>query len=93
VIDPNGKITDQPANVFENTNDDDYGIILNAIDRTKQHLEKIKRFDMAGFQPPKPYVREMKRYGILPHDLPEDSEIDIYATDQAYWKSHWWEPK
>jgi hypothetical protein len=93
VIDPNGKITDQPANVFANTNDNDYGIILAAIDQTKQHLEKIKRFDMAGFQPPKPYVREMKRYGILPKDLPEDSKIDIYATDRAYWKSHWWKPQ
>ena len=92
-IDSKGKITEQPTNVFENTNDNDYEIILAAINQTKQRLEQIKRFDMAGFQPPEPYIREMKRYGILPQDLPEDFQIDIYATDRAYWKSHWWKPK
>ena len=29
----------------------------------------------------------MKRYGILPDDLPEDAAIDPYATDLSYWQS------
>ena len=39
------------------------------------------------------YVREMKRYGILPHELhPAAAAIDVYATDEAYWRSFWHEP-
>jgi hypothetical protein len=36
------------------------------------------------------YIREMKRYGILPptFDLGRDA-FDAYATDQAYWRSFW----
>ncbi|MHA1548398.1 MAG: hypothetical protein ACTSYE_05650, partial [Alphaproteobacteria bacterium] len=48
---------------------------------------------MDGGTPEKPsqnYVREMKRYGILPpeFDLATDP-IDAYAADQAYWRSFW----
>ena len=39
------------------------------------------------------YVREMKKYGILPADLPEDADIDVYATDRAYWRSLWYRPQ
>jgi hypothetical protein len=37
--------------------------------------------------------REMVRCGILPHALGFDAPIDVYATDQAYWKSLWYRPK
>jgi len=47
---------------------------------------------MPGFRPTPGYVREMKRYGILPNDLPEGAPIDVYATDRAYWRSLWWQP-
>ena len=41
----------------------------------------------------KPYVREMKRYGILPasFDAARDP-IDVYATDRAYWAAMGWHP-
>jgi hydrazine synthase alpha subunit-like protein/WD40 repeat protein len=45
---------------------------------------------MDGGTPKKPsplYVREMKRYGILP--LNTDAPIDVYATDEVYWRSFW----
>ncbi|MHC4192507.1 MAG: hypothetical protein ACYSUB_23065, partial [Planctomycetota bacterium] len=58
----------------------------------KKHLDKIKRFDMPDFRPRRSYVREMKRYGILSRDLPEDAKIDIYVTEQAYWRSLWYKP-
>ena len=79
--------------VFSDTNDPDYGAILAMIRRGKERLDEIKRFDMPGFKPPAPYVREMKRYGVLPStfDLARDP-IDVYATDQAYWRSMWHEP-
>lgn len=55
---------------------------------------RATRFDQTGgFKPNKDYVREMKRYGILPpeFDVAKDP-IDCYATDQAYWKLFWWQP-
>jgi hypothetical protein len=36
----------------------------------------------------------MKRFGILPEALnPAQGPIDVYATDQAYWKSFWFQPE
>jgi hypothetical protein len=81
------------AAVFKDTSDGDYKTLLTAVEETKQFLNKIKRFDMPGFQPKIPYMREMRRYGILPCDYPDDGEIDPYETDRAYWESLWWKPK
>ncbi len=51
-----------------------------------------QRFDMPRFQPRAEYVREMRRYGILPADAGRDKPIDVYATDRAYWQSLWYQP-
>jgi hypothetical protein len=81
-----------PAPVFADTRDADYQAILAMCREGKKQLDQIKRFDMPGFQPAAMYVREMKRFGILPQDLSAGSPIDVYATDQAYWRSLWWQP-
>jgi len=82
------------AIIFKSTDDPDYQAILAAVRRGKRTLEEIKRFDMAGFRPHAAYVREMKRYGILPASLdPAAESIDPYKTDQAYWRSLWWRPR
>jgi hypothetical protein len=78
--------------VFVSKEDEDYQAILRLAQDGKRHLETIKRFDMPDFQPNEYYVREMKRYGILPPDLPPQSKIDAYATDQKYWESLWHRP-
>ena len=80
--------------VFADTKDPDYVKLLASIRQAQARLEQIKRFDMPGFKPQFPYVREMKRFGILPRefDLAKDS-VDVYATDRAYWQSLWWSPK
>jgi hypothetical protein len=40
------------------------------------------------------YVREMKRYGILsPGFDPARYKLDVYKTDQAYWRSFWYRPE
>jgi hypothetical protein len=48
---------------------------------------------MDGGTPKNPssqYIREMKRYGILPADLDTSvNPIDVYATDEAYFRSFW----
>jgi hypothetical protein len=78
--------------VFASTADPDYQKILALCRAGKEHLESIKRFDMPGFRPPAMYVREMKRYGILPKAVPDDAPLDVYAIDEAYWRMHWWKP-
>ena len=76
--------------VFESDGDPDYRAILAHIEAAKDRLNTIKRFDMPGFQPRYEYLREMKRYGVLPKELAANTEIDIYATDRAYWQSLWY---
>ena len=40
------------------------------------------------------YVREMKRYGVLPASFDASVDpIDVYAADQAYWRSFWHQPQ
>ncbi|MHB8970284.1 MAG: HzsA-related protein [Pirellulaceae bacterium] len=76
--------------VFADTADPDYQKILAAIQDAQARLQQILRFDMPGFRPRAEYVREMKRYGILPADQPDDVAVDVYATDRAYWQSLWY---
>jgi hypothetical protein len=33
----------------------------------------------------------MKRYGILPADLPPSTTINPYQTDRRYWQSLWYQ--
>jgi hypothetical protein len=82
----------QSVTVFADANDPDYQKVLALCHDGKRKLEQIKRFDMPGFRPTKTYIREMKRYGLLPKNLSEDALIDVYETDRAYWRSLWWQP-
>ena len=75
------------APVFAATTDPDYQRILAMCRAGKRRLETIKRFDMPGFQAPEPYIREMKRYQILPEGFGADGSEDYYAIDRAYWHS------
>jgi cytochrome c553 len=47
-------------------------------------------YHVPTFRPNEHYVREMKRYGVLPatFDLAKDP-INVYETDQTYWRSFW----
>jgi len=79
----------KPVAVLAATDQPDYRTLLAMVEAGRQNLETIKRFDMPDFRPPPQYVREMKRYGVLPTDLAADARIDFYATDRAYWESLW----
>jgi len=76
--------------IFADTQDADYGRILAHLQAAKAKLAEIKRFDMPGFKPNEHYVREMKRFGVLPQtfDLAKHP-IDVYETDREYWRSLW----
>ena len=73
-------------NVFASKDDPDYQILLKAIQDIKALHDGDPRWDTPGFIPPPEYVREMKRYGILPESLDRLKDpIDFYAADRAYW--------
>lgn len=78
------------GDVFTSTSDPDYQIILKSIEDAAQHLAQKKRFDMPGFRPNEHYIREMQRFGALPEKLSPTDPINIYATDNRYWKSFWY---
>jgi mono/diheme cytochrome c family protein len=80
------------AAVFASTADPDYQKLLALCEAGKTHLGQIKRFDMAGFRPREDWIREMRRYGILPSDLEEKQPIDYYEVERAYWRSLWPRP-
>jgi len=79
--------------IFADTSDADYRAILAHVQEAKTKLDEIKRFDMPGFKPNEHYVREMKRYGVLPPSLDIDKDpIDVYAIDEKYFRSFWHVP-
>jgi len=82
----------KPSPVFASRSDRDWEILLRMVEAGKEYLQKIKRFDMPGFRPPEAYIREMKRFGILPADWPPEAHVDTYALDRAYWRSLWYKP-
>ncbi|MDR0390429.1 MAG: hypothetical protein LBH59_00865, partial [Planctomycetaceae bacterium] len=66
---------------------------LAGIERAKLQLDTIKRFDMPDFQPRPEYIREMKRFGILPNDFDNTkTPVNCYDLDQKYWQSLWFKP-
>ncbi len=83
----------QPAGVFAATTDPDYQTLLQMAAAGRTELERIKRFDMPGFQPRPQYLRELRRYGILPPDQPADAAVDPYQLDRLYWESQWYQPR
>lgn len=82
-----------PIEVFKDTRDPDYQTLLAMIRAGQKKLDEVKRFDMPGFQPRPEYLREMKRFGILPKSFDATKEkVDPYELDQRYWKSLWYKP-
>ena len=73
--------------IYESKEEPDYQRMLAHLKAAGKRLDEIKRFDMPGFKPRSEYVREMKRYGILPEsfDVKKDP-VDVYALEQAYWR-------
>jgi len=76
-----------PANVFASKDDPGYQTILRGIERGKKYVtEESTHFSLKPFRANPWYVREMKRYGVLPPDFAEDSPLDPYETDKKYWE-------
>jgi hypothetical protein len=79
------------GSVFANTSDPDYRLLLAMCAAGQRRLNEIKRFDMPGFRPRPEYVREMKRYGVLPGAFDVNkSPLDVYSVDRKYWDQFIW---
>jgi hypothetical protein len=75
------------GDVFMSREDPDYQRLLRAVEACKVTAETKPRYGTAGFQPNSQYIREMKRYGVLPVAFDPDAVlIDPFQTDQDYWR-------
>lgn len=71
--------------VFKDRNDKDWMAIVAAMQRGREQYG-APRWGEAGFQPNAQYVREMKRFGVLPDTFdPARDKIDCFEVDQRYW--------
>jgi len=79
--------------VFKTKIDKDYKLMLASLTRAKERVDRTTRFGTPNFRPNRQYIREMKKYGVLPKTFdPVKDKLDIFETDQAYWKSLWYKP-
>ncbi|HJN17523.1 MAG TPA: hypothetical protein QGH10_18600, partial [Armatimonadota bacterium] len=77
--------------VFADRTDQDYQVLLFALNAGKKARDRIPRYSTPDWQPNAQYVREMKRYGVLPAEMdPTRDKIDGFETDQLYWRSLWY---
>ena len=81
------------AQVFADRSEVDYQALLAMVTAGTDFLAEHKRFDMPGFVPRIDWVREMKRYGVLPDIVKPDQVTDVYAVEVKYWESLWHQPK
>lgn len=79
--------------VLPTVEDPDYRLLLAMVDAGRAELGRLKRFDMADFQPRPEWVREMRRYGVLAGTpelpLPRFTRSEIDACERRYWESLW----
>ncbi|MGD0090151.1 MAG: hypothetical protein ABSE73_09545, partial [Planctomycetota bacterium] len=79
--------------VFKDTGDGDYQKLLAGIKAAQAAIQAEGQFGTPQFKPNHQYVREMKRFGILPAAFDAGKEpIDVYATDEKYWHLFWYAP-
>jgi len=79
---------------FQGTDDPDYQALLTLMQDRKKQYDQVPRYGMSGFKPNAQYVREMKKFGVLPaqFDLNRDP-IDIFEIEQRYWQLFWYRPE
>jgi mono/diheme cytochrome c family protein len=82
-----------PGPVFKDTADPDYQLMLKALSPPGEYLKTAVLYHMPGFRPNTHYLREMKRYGILPPTFDDEHDpVDVFAVERRYWESFWYRP-
>jgi len=80
--------------VFADATDPDLTALRAAIAQGKAALEAVGNFGHAGFRPNPQYLREMRRFGILPAAVdPAQEPLDVFDVDRRYWRSRIGTPK
>jgi hypothetical protein len=78
---------------FSGKDDVAYRVLLSAITRQKKRLANVPRFGTPEFKPNRQYIREMKKFGVLPAEFDFSREsINVFETDQKYWELFWYRP-
>ena len=76
--------------VFESTTDPDYRRLLQSMVKAKRLVDTIPRYATTEFKPNRQYIREMKKYGVLPSSFDLDRvNTDHFKIDQKYWRLFW----
>ena len=76
--------------VFASKDDPDYRQMLDALQHSKVERDKIPRYSTPEWRANRQYIREMKRFGILPPSFdPATNRLDTFETDSAYWDRLW----
>ncbi len=80
---------------YTSKDDPDYKKSLEIIQQLQAQFQQTNRFFMEDFVPNPNYLREMKRYDVLPGDFEFSREMDFdpYEVDDKYFHSLWWEPR
>jgi hypothetical protein len=79
--------------VFADKEDTDYQLLLGSLQRAQAAADVRPRYGTPDFRPNRQYIRELKKYGVLPPDFdPEHSPIDYFQADQDYWRTYWHSP-
>ena len=88
-----GTCQENGVGAIEHKSDPVYLTIHSWIKEGKKCLENNKRWDMPGFKPHPYYIREMKRYGILPETFNNETDtVDVFTLERKYFESSWHYP-
>ena len=79
---------------FSGTDDGEYRALLTAMRRSKEQYDRVPRFGMPAFKPNRQYIREMKRFDVLPAEFDVQRDpLDVFETDERYWRLFWYRPE
>jgi hypothetical protein len=70
--------------VFADRRDPDYRKLLASLRKSKEEMNKPPRYGTPEWTPNRQYLREMKKFGVLPAHTKD--RIDPFAVDQRYWQ-------
>jgi hypothetical protein len=77
--------------VYRDREDPHYQEQLAKIHQAKKLLDAEPRYSTSGFMPNRQYLREMKKYGLLPAvSNVSPKNVNGFQLDQRYWRSLYW---